>query len=564
MLMIIKKLRIYLKKITINRRNFMKNPSIQRSEIENIYGKISPFELKDKLISYAKETVESGTRSLLDAGRGNPNWTASTPRDAFFTFGHFAVGETRLTTCDGDLAGMPSKVGSTERFYEFSKQNASAPGINLLSNMIDYGINVKGFDPDSYVHELVDAIIGDNYPFPDRMLTHIEKIVLDYLVQEFKYDLSASPIKLYAVEGATAAMCYIFDSLIANNIFTKGDKIALMTPIFTPYLEIPHLPRYGFEVVEIRANELNSNQENTWQYPDSEIDKLKDPSIKAVFIVNPSNPPSVAMKSETIMRIKGIVDHHNPDLMIISDDVYGTFVEGFASLMRDIPYNTIGVYSFSKYFGVTGWRLGTIALHENNVFDRLLGNLDEDKKDRARRRYSALSINPEEIEFMNRIVADSRQVALNHTAGLSTPQQVQMAFFCMFALMDKENVYKKQTIAICKKRQKLLYDGLGLKVREDSNDASYYTQFDLLQWADINYGKIFVEYLKTTYHPVDVLLRLAEESSIVLLSGGGFSGPEWSIRISLANLNDEAYSTIGKVVRKILEQYVVEWKASIK
>ena len=58
--------------------------------------------------------------------------------------------------------------------------------------------------------------------------------------------------------------------------------------------------------------------------------------------------------------------------MIISDDVYSTFVDDFRSLMADLPYNTIGVYSFSKYFGVTGWRLGTIVLQEDNIFDKLL------------------------------------------------------------------------------------------------------------------------------------------------------------------------------------------------
>lgn len=536
--------------------------SIQREEIENIYGKVSPFELKDKLISYASEARESGTRMLLDAGRGNPNWTASTPRDAFFTFGHFAVEETRRTYCDGALAGMAQKSGIAERFYAYADRNTSAPGVELLKQMVDYGVSVKGFDPDAFVHELVDGIIGDNYPFPDRMLHHSEQIVLDYLVQELKYDLDAGQIKLYAVEGATAAMCYIFDTLIANNIFSQGDTIALMTPIFTPYLEIPHLPRYNFKVVEIKASQLNEKGENTWQYPKYEMDKLRDPSIRALFIVNPSNPPSVAINKETISYLSEIVKEDNPDLMIISDDVYGTFVEGFSSLMREIPYNTIGAYSFSKYFGVTGWRLGTIALHEDNVFDRLIGRLDEDKKARARRRYSALSIHPESIAFMDRIVADSRQVALNHTAGLSTPQQVQMVFFCLFALIDHENVYKKQTISLLKKRQRLLFEGLGIELREDPNDAAYYTQFDLLHWATQNYGEAFASYLQVTYKPVDILLRLAEESSIVLLSGGGFSGPEWSIRISLANLSDEAYSTIGVVTRKILNHYVEAWKES--
>ena len=67
----------------------------------------------------------------------------------------------------------------------------------------------------------------------------------------------AGKFQTFAVEGATAAMCYIFDTLIANNILSTGDKIALMAPIFTPYLEIPHLPRYNFEVVEVISYEID-------------------------------------------------------------------------------------------------------------------------------------------------------------------------------------------------------------------------------------------------------------------------------------------------------------------
>jgi len=539
----------------------MNTIDVQRKEIEHIYGKVSPFELKDKLISLAEESKEKGAHTLLDAGRGNPNWTAATPREAFFTFGLFAVQETRRVWNNNDLAGMPQKSGIADRFEKFIKNNSNYPGAQLLKNIIDYGITSKGFNPDAWVHELADGIIGDNYPQPDRMLTHVEKVVHDYLIQELCYN--APPVgkfNLFAVEGATAGMCYIFDTLIANNIMSIGDKVALMAPIFTPYLEIPHLPRYNFEVVELLAEETRSDGSHTWQYPNSQIEKLRDPSIKALFIVNPSNPPSVAMKAETIELIKSIVKKDNPNLMIISDDVYGTFVDNFRSLVADLPYNSIGVYSFSKYFGVTGWRLGTIALYEDNVFDKLLRELPEDKKERARIRYSILSTNPEEILFIDRIVADSRQVALNHTAGLSTPQQIQMAFFSVFALIDKENRYKQLTKDICRRRQKLLFEGLGLEVQVDPYDAAYYTQFDLLEWACHYYGDEFSKYLQESYKPVDILFRLAQESSIVLLGGSGFHGPEWSIRISLANLEDVNYSKIGKVLHKILDEYVESWK----
>ncbi|EOU2033968.1 aspartate 4-decarboxylase [Clostridium perfringens] len=540
----------------------MTNKNLQLEELKKIYGKISPFEFKNKLIDLAKD--KKSAHILLDAGRGNPNWTASTPRDAFFTFGHFAVSETKRTFESCDLAGIPHKEGIYNRFLKFIEENKNFPAIELLEKIINYGIKEKGFNPDDFLYELCDAIIGDNYPYPDRMLPHIESIVHDYLLKELCYLPPSKKFKLFAVEGATAAMCYIFDSLIANELLQRKDKIAIMTPIFTPYLEIPQLPRYDLESIYIHASEINEEGSYTWQYPEEELNKLKDPSIKALFLVNPSNPPSMAIHDKSKELLKDIVTNYNPNLMIISDDVYGTFVNKFQSLVADLPHNSIGVYSYSKYFGVTGWRLGTLALYEDNIFDKLISELPSEKKEMVNKRYESLSTDPEKIPFIDRIVADSRQVALNHTAGLSTPQQVQMAFFSAFSLVDKENTYKNQTITICHRRQRLLFEGLDLPIKENPYDASYYAEFDLLQWALKNYGPEFANYLESNYKPVDVLYKLAEESSIVLLSGGGFQGPEWSVRISLANLDDDAYSEIGTVLRKILEDFVHHWKSSTK
>ena len=542
----------------------MADINLNRQELENIYGQISPFEFKNKLIELATISNRKSTRTLLDAGRGNPNWVAATPREAFFTFGHFAITESRFSWDNGDLTGIPKKSGVYNRFCKFIEENSSMPGADTLKEIIDYGINDLKFNADQFLHELTDAIIGDNYPFPDRMLIHIEKIVKEYLKEEMKYDIDkGGDFNVFAVEGATAAMCYIFDSLIANNLLLKGDKIAIMTPVFTPYLEIPHLPRYEFEVVYINSDEVDENGERTWQCSDKELEKLGDTDIKALFVVNPSNPPSVAISNKSISKIVDIVNNSNPDLMIISDDVYGTFVPGFRSLMAELPYNTIGTYSYSKYFGVTGWRLGTIALHEKNVFDKLIKELPYSIRKRTNRRYADMNPIPEDVAFIDRIVADSRQVALNHTAGLSTPQQVQMAFFSAFTLIDKKNEYKKKTMDICIRRKKLLFNSLGLQLDNNPNDACYYTQLDLLQWAEKNHGIKFANYLKENYKPVDILFDLAKDSSIVLLSGGGFAGPEWSIRISLANLYDEAYATIGIALRRILDNYVTKWRKTL-
>ena len=118
------------------------------------------------------------------------------------------------------------------------------------------------------------------------MLVHNERIVHEYLMWAMCGEpRPAGKFDLYAVEGGTAAMCYIFKSLKANRLLLPGDTIALGTPIFTPYLEMTHLEDYDLKVVQIGAP-----QENRFQFTEEEIKKLEDPKIKAFFIVNPGNP----------------------------------------------------------------------------------------------------------------------------------------------------------------------------------------------------------------------------------------------------------------------------------
>ena len=542
----------------------IKHDAEEIKQLVEKYKHLSPFELKDKLIDMAIKTEKKGIYTFLNAGRGNPNWTAATPRQAFFTLGQFAVMESQRTLCEGDLAGLPHSKDCGKRFDDYVLKHPKMPGIDLLKAIVEYGVCVHGFEKDRWVYELVDGILGDHYPIPDRMLRCIEEVVYRYLIKEMSGTYPKSQAHdLFAVEGGTAAMCYIFDTLVANHLLNKEDKIAVMVPIFTPYLEIPQLSRYAFEPIYIYAGEMNEEGRHTWQYPKEKLDKLKNQEIKALFIVNPSNPPSVAMSPEVLDYLKMIVQQHNPHLMIITDDVYGTFADDFTSLMTEMPYHTIGVYSYSKYFGVTGWRLGVIAVAKENVFDERLKMLPEADQNELKQRYHTLTDHLEDLRFIDRIVADSRQVALNHTAGLSTPQQVQMAIFSIFAMLDEEDCYKNQTKAICRRRLELLYKSLDLPLYIQPHTTAYYRQIDLLVWARLKYGEDFVNFLKATYTPGDLLFRLARDHAIVLLNGNGFKAPDWSIRVSLANLPDSAYLYIGKAINEIFTMYVKAWQSSL-
>ena len=270
---------------------------------------LSPFEIKDELIHLAKNTSRTTQSAFLNAGRGNPNWIATTPREGFFLLGQFALTESRrVMEHPAGVGGMPQANGIAGRFDAWLRKHADMPGADFLSAMVEFAVKTFKFEPDAFVHELVDSIIGDNYPVPDRMLVHNEQIVHEYLMWAMcGMPRPAGKFDLYAVEGGTAAMCYIFKSLKANRLLHPGDTIALGTPIFTPYVEMTHLEDYDLKMVQIGAP-----QENRFQFTDAEIKKLEDPKVKAFFVVNPGNPTGMALSKETIAKIANLVKTKRP------------------------------------------------------------------------------------------------------------------------------------------------------------------------------------------------------------------------------------------------------------
>lgn len=531
-------------------------------EFEKKLSTMSPFEIKGTLIDMAQKDARQSTDTFLNAGRGNPNWILTYPRRAFFLLGEFAMEEAERNpyVAEWGIAASPGAEGIATRFRDFLNRHRDEIGSKVLRHFYTHVTKDLNADPDEFVFELVDGITGDHYPTPPRILKYTEKITREYLRWAMGGGNDKTDYDLFATEGSTAGMVYMFNSLKENFLMQPGDKIALLTPCFTPYLEIPTLKEYGYDIVYVSANKVEKDGYHDWQYPKEEIDKLRDPSVKCVCITNPSNPPSVALSQEVLDQLVDVVKNDNPNLMIITDDVYGTFIEGFKSLMYVLPYNTICLYSYSKYFGATGWRVAAMALRPDNVFDYRLSQLPAEEKKLLNERYSSLSLEPEKIKFIDRLVADSRAVALNHTAGLSTPQQIQMALFSAFAYLHHDDIQPK-LIKMIQHRLENLWSTTGFTLLPDPNRAGYYSEIDMMVWARKFYGDDFAKYLEKNYEPLDFVIRLAKETAIVLLNGDGFDGPAWSVRVSLANLNDDDYLKIGSAIRRILDEYHAAWLA---
>ena len=411
-------------------------------------------------------------------------------------------------------------------------------------------------DKQKLLMELTDGIIGDYYPSPSRCLPCTETILNEYLQSTLynEVDLKAET-QVFPTEGGSAAMCYVFHSLSHNRVLNPGDHIAIATPIFTPYLQIPDVNDYGLVSVDV-----SSTSEQSWDISADELAKLEDTSVKAFFLVNPSNPASHALSAATLERLQKAVEK-NPDLIILTDDVYGTFVNDFQTVYSVLPHNTILVYSYSKLYGATGWRIGMIAMNEDNVVDRLIAELpSEDKSDLANE-YAIVTTEPGEMPFIERLCADSRSIGLYHTSGLSTPSQVFMDLLSLTHLINPDNdPYIEQSKTIVHERYAALMEALGLTADTSRENAQYYTIVDVNALMQKRYGDDFVAWKKEAMTDLDFLNDLANKEGVVLMYGPGFEAPEGCVRVSLANLNKEDYVEIARRMGELMEDYYAQYQ----
>src|SRR5215470_2668312 len=102
---------------------------------------LSPFEIKDELIKLARKTSRTTQSAFLNAGRGNPNWIATAPREGYFLLGQFAVTESkRVLHHPAGLGGMPKAEGIAGRLEGWLAQHCDMPGVAFLSAMVPFAV----------------------------------------------------------------------------------------------------------------------------------------------------------------------------------------------------------------------------------------------------------------------------------------------------------------------------------------------------------------------------------------------------------------------------------------
>ena len=150
--------------------------------------------------------------------------------------------------------------------------------------------------------------------------------------------------------------------------FDPGDRVALTSPFYPPYVNI--LTALGVQPVILEAG-----PESRFQPSLAMLEKL-DPPPDGLIVASPCNPAGTMLHPDELAAIAAWCDAAG--VRLISDEIYhGLNYDSAITTAAALSPHAIAVNSFSKYFAMTGWRIGWLILPEDLVrpVERLAQNL---------------------------------------------------------------------------------------------------------------------------------------------------------------------------------------------
>jgi aspartate/methionine/tyrosine aminotransferase len=180
-----------------------------------------------------------------------------------------------------------------------------------------------------------------------------------------RYALAIDPARIAVTTGSSAGFILAFLTL-----FEPGDRVAVAVPGYPPYRHI--LTALGCEPVLIETTAATR-----WAItPEMLIAAHRRTPLKGVLVASPANPTGTMMTREAIESLLRVADDEG--IRFISDEIYHGLDYAFAAdTAARLSDHAVVINSFSKYFCMTGWRVGWMVLPAELVrpVERLAGNL---------------------------------------------------------------------------------------------------------------------------------------------------------------------------------------------
>ncbi|MCZ8378171.1 pyridoxal phosphate-dependent aminotransferase [Mycobacterium sp. CPCC 205372] len=179
-----------------------------------------------------------------------------------------------------------------------------------------------------------------------------------------RYGLDVQPDDVVITTGSSGGFLLTFLAC-----FDVGDRVAIASPGYPCYRNI--LSALGCEVVEIPCGPDTRFQPTAGQLA------ALDPPVQGVIVASPANPTGTVIAPDELAAIASWCAASG--VRLISDEVYHGLVYDGApatSCAWQTSRDAVVVNSFSKYFAMTGWRLGWLLVPEElrRAVDRLTGN----------------------------------------------------------------------------------------------------------------------------------------------------------------------------------------------
>ena len=179
------------------------------------------------------------------------------------------------------------------------------------------------------------------------------------------YGVVIDPARVVVTTGSSAGFVLAFLAL-----FESGDRVAVALPGYPPYRHI--LSALGCEAVAIETT-----QATRWAItPEMLMAAHRKAPLKGVLVASPANPTGTMMQAEALRDLISAAEGEG--MRFISDEIYHGLDYAFpAETAARLSENCVIINSFSKYFCMTGWRIGWMVVPEPLVrpLDRLQGNL---------------------------------------------------------------------------------------------------------------------------------------------------------------------------------------------
>ncbi|MBU1165095.1 aminotransferase class I/II-fold pyridoxal phosphate-dependent enzyme [Patescibacteria group bacterium] len=231
------------------------------------------------------------------------------------------------------------------------------PGVVSLAQGIpsfDTPANIK-----NNVKAALDKGLTPKYTVPPGLPLLREVIERKLAEEGMKYDFETEIIVTCgAIEALTSTFLSVLD---------EGDEVILPSPSYTTYQEVIKLAS-GTPVFTWL------NEESGWQFDLEDFRQKISKKTKAVLICNPNNPTGTILSKEQLLTIADLSVEHN--FFIILDEVYKDFIYNdieFFSLATQSKYrkNIIRVFSLSKSYAMTGWRIAFLHSDKQNTAEIL-------------------------------------------------------------------------------------------------------------------------------------------------------------------------------------------------